>query len=471
MENRDIVINIGEKIKLDISSYTHEGLGVGKINGLNKYGEELINYPIFVFGMLVGETGFVEITKVNKDYALGKCLKTFNETKRKEHIMPICPSYLECGGCNIMHMNYQEQLRFKEEMVKSTLTKIGKLDNVNIEKIVPSKNVLYYRNKVQVPVSSFKDKTFCGFYERSSHRIVPLKSCLIQTETSTNLTILVKNVFNELGVKGYNENTKEGLLKHILIRKNHDESEMMVAGVVKDISFLNDNFKERFKEKILRKFPNVVSIVLSINPSDTNTILGEKSITMFGKGYITDTLCGLKFNISDKSFYQVNHDQTEVLYNTALNCANLSEDDILIDAYCGIGTIGLIAAKKVKHIYGVEIIPEAIANAKENAKINGITNINFEVGKSEIVIPKWIDNGIKPTVLIVDPPRKGCDIKLLSTILESKIDKVLYISCNPATLARDISILSSDYSVGRVIPVDMFPNTNHVETVVCLERK
>lgn len=472
MNNQLKIIEEGRVTKVKFTSYTHEGLGVGKIEGQNNKGEELINFPVFVFGAIVGETALVQITKMMKTFAYGMIYKTYEETISPNRIIPICPSYEECGGCNIMHMNYQEQLAFKTQMLKDTLERLGDIKDIDIKNVIGCKNNLYYRNKVQVPVNRENNKTKIGFYRRDSHIICPLSKCFIQSELSTNLTIHAKNVAVELGVIGYNENTKDGILKHIIIRKNHDESELMVVLVVKDDSFINDNFNKLLSNKIIKKFPNVKSIIVNLNPKDSNTILGNKNITIYGKPYIEDILCDFKFRIGATSFYQVNHDQCEVLYKTALANANLTKEDILIDAYCGIGTIGMIASKYVKEVYSVEIVEEAIKNAKDNAKLNKIDNIHFSCNPAEKQIIKWIDEGLKPTAMVVDPPRKGCDKILLDMIAAANIKKVIYISCDPASLARDLKILMSyNYQINFVQGVDMFPQTSHCETVVCLERK
>ena len=466
------LLEVGKTIRIDITSYTHEGLGVGKINGINNKEEKLENFPFFIFGVMLNERCLVKITKMTKTFGYAEVEKIYYETTNPNRVIPMCESYPKCGGCNIMHMSYNGQKTFKQEMIKSTLEKLGGLTDLVYHPLIGADNPTLYRNKVQVPVNSVFNKTRLGFYERDSHNIVPLTKCYIQSELSTALVIFVKNIFTELGVMGYNEKYDEGILKHILIRKNHDESEFMVIPVVKNLSFLNNDFTDKLISKIINKFKMVKTIVLNVNPKKGNTILGDEQKIIYGKGYITDKLCGLLFNISAKSFYQVNHEQTEKLYNRALELANLTKDDILIDAYCGIGTIGLIASKKVKEVYGVEIINDAVINAKENAKLNNIVNAKFVCNTSEDQIQKWLDEGIKPSIIVVDPPRKGCDETLLNSIIKSKINKVLYISCNPATLARDLRILvDHDYQITDVQGVDLFPQTSHVETVVCLERK
>lgn len=466
-------LKVGTIYKVKFTSYSHEGLAIGKINAIDEEGNKYENFPVFTFFALINEEGLVEITKLYKTYALGTLVRVNASSTSKDRCQPICPMYEKCGGCNIMHMNYKHQLEFKQMMVKDTLSHIGKLDNVMVNKVLgmDNGNGLYYRNKVQVPVSSNSNKTSVGFYQRNSHIVTPLNECFIQTKLSTEIVKFVKNILVSFGLTGYDEKKHTGDIKHIILRRNHDDSNQMVVIVTKNKNFLKPTDLNEFIKKVTMRYPTIVSIIQNVNPLTTNTILGDEVITLYGKNTLSDTLCGLKFNIGPKSFYQVNHEQCEKLYNSAISFANLSSDDIVIDAYCGIGTIGLIASKVVKHVYGVEIVKEAINNAIVNAKLNKITNATFVCNKAETQIVKWMNEGIKPTCIFVDPPRKGCDITLLNTIIEMNINKVVYISCDPATLARDLLILSEFYDIKTVQPVDMFSQTSHVENVVFLQRK
>ena len=465
-------IEKGERFKVTFSGYTHEGLAIARIDGKDRKGNEYTNFPLFVFGALDGEQGFVEITKMSKTYAYATMLRLFDENHSINRNKPICPKYTECGGCNIMHMTYKGQLHFKEQMVKDTLKKLGGFDNLIIEPIegMNSKN-LYYRNKVSVPVGCVKGKTICGFYKRETHDIIPLDECFIQTQYSTEIVKFTKNVLCEFGATGYNEKVDKGDLRHILVRKNHDESEYMIVLIVKRHDFMKKSDLDSAINKIIKRYPKVVSVILNLNDKKGNTILGEKCVTVYGKSTITDTLCGCKFNIGAKSFYQVNHDQCEKLYSIAIEKAKLTKEDVVIDAYCGIGTIGIIASKYVKQVYGVEIVDEAIKNALENAKINKINNIDFVCNKAEEQIVKWMESNLKPNVIFVDPPRKGCDKKFIDTIINMKIKKVVYISCDPATLARDARLLvDAGYQIKFVKPVDLFAHTSHVENIMILEK-
>ena len=461
-------IKIGTKMVMKFISLTHEGLGIAKINGENEFGTKYENFPIFVLGALPNEEGIIEITRLTKTFGYGQIVKMFADKYVKERTTPICKNYPTCGGCNIMHMTYEAQLKFKRNMVIETLEHLGGIKNIQVEPVIPAKKPTCYRNKVQVPFGENNYKTVAGFYKRDTHHIIPLDKCYIQSDISTSLTIFVKNLCNEYGLKGYNEKYHKGDIRHILIKTNTQGELMLVLVVLhQDIPNL-----KQMVQKIINRYPDVKSVILNINRTRGNTTIGDKNIVLYGDPYITDTLCGKTFRIGATSFYQVNHDQTEILYNKAIECANLNKDDVLIDAYCGIGTIGLIAADKVKQVYGVEIVPEAIENAKQNMKLNNIQNAEYVCGKAEEQIVKWMNSNIPATSIVVDPPRKGCDEQLLKTICDMDIRKVVYVSCNPATLARDLKYLvENNYEIQYVQPVDMFPQSSHIETVVYLVRK
>ncbi|CDD22131.1 23S rRNA (Uracil-5-)-methyltransferase RumA [Firmicutes bacterium CAG:313] len=456
------------RFTVECLSLNHEGQGVCKITGI-KDGELFENYPIFVDELLKGERGIIEITKVSKTYGYAKIVTLFKETKSSDHVVPKCLLSKECGGCNLMHMSYDLQLRFKQQMVKETMEKIGKLNDVNVLPTIGMDVPYEYRNKVQVPFRKKGFKTICGFFKRDSHNVVPFSNCLIQPEISSQIINFTRNLCNEYKVTGYNELDNSGLIRHVLVRTNSDLSQIMVVLVLTSRELPNE---ESIVKKLITRYPNIKSIVKNINNVKGNTILGDEVITIYGSDTITDELCGLKFNIGPKSFYQVNHQQTEKLYQKVVELATLKDTDTVIDAYCGIGTIGLIVSKHVKEVYSVEIINEAIKNAKINAKVNKIKNITFVCNKAENQIKLWQKSDIKADVIIVDPPRKGCDKSLLETIDEMRIPKIVYVSCDPATLARDLcSLKEKGYYINNIQPVDMFPQTSNVECVVCLEKR
>lgn len=461
-------IKIGAKFKVECLNFSHEGKGICKIQGL-KEGEMYENFPVFVDYFLPKEKGIIEITKLSKTYGYAKLVTLFKETKSADHIIPMCQTYGVCGGCNLMHLSYRLQLQFKREMVEETIKKIGNIQDVEILPVIGMNQPIAYRNKVQVPFRKKGIKTVCGFFKRDSHEIIPFEKCYIQPDLSTEIIHFVRNILNEFQVVGYNEKNHSGLVRHVLVRTNFNLSEAMVVLVLTSNQLPH---QQDIVNKITKRYACIRSIVININEKPGNTILGKTNITIYGKDTITDKLCGLEFHIGAQSFYQVNSVQTEILYRKVIELAALQKTDILIDAYCGIGTIGLIASKEVKEVYSVEIIPEAIDNAIENARCNQIHNIHFACEKAEVQIDKWLKKGVQANVIIVDPPRKGCDTTLLNTICEKNISRIVYVSCEPSTLARDLKYLvEKGYCISKVQPIDMFPQTSNVECVVCLERR
>ena len=467
-DNPDLVYDKGVKVRLEFSALSHEAHGIAKINGVSRKGLELTNYPIFVPGVLPGEKANVEIVNFKKTFAEGKLLEIKFSNKEKRAV-PICPHYNSCGGCDLMHMTYPAQLEFKRQTVIDTLAHLGGISGVEVDTTIGMDDPNHYRNKVQVPYNYHNNKTICGFYKKNTHQIISLDNCFIQSTLASDIVKFIRNICNELRIKGYIEETHDGTLRHVMIRENKKQDEIMVVLVTKtkNVLGLND-----LVSKLVKRYPNITSVIQNVNEERTNVVLGNTNIVLHGNNAIIDELLGVKFRIGPMSFYQVNSIQTEKLYQTAIDKANLSKDDVLIDAYCGIGTIGLIAAKHVKKVYGVEIVPEAIENANVNKELNNIKNAEFVCAKAEDQIVKWSKSRMKPTVIIVDPPRKGCEESFLETVVNMNIPKMVYVSCNPATLARDLKyMVEHNYEIKTVSPVDMFPNSNHVETVVSLIKK
>lgn len=465
-ELKEINLQKGEKLTVTFIDQTYEGLGVCKVSGniKNTYYE---NFPIFVEDALPSEKGIIEITKINKTFGEAKLLKIFSDTTSINRIRPICENYNQCGGCNIMHMNYSSQLKFKQKVVLDAITRIGQIENIKVEPVIGMKNPLGYRNKVQMPVgTTLNNKAIVGFYKRNSHEVMPISKCYIQDEQSCEIANFVKNLLNEYKISVYNERNQEGLIRNIVVKLSQLTKEIMIILVSTSTELPS---QELIIKKIINRYPMVSSIILNINNQKGSLVLSENNIVLFGKSTIEDELLGKKFDLGATSFFQVNHEQTEKLYQKVLDLGNFKKDDVVIDAYCGIGTISLIVAEKVKHVYGVEIIKEAILNAKNNALKNNIKNVTFEVGSAEEIVTKWakIANAI-----VVDPPRKGLDTSLVKTIVDTKIKKVVYVSCNPSTLARDLKLfVEAKYQILTIQPVDMFPYTSHVETIVLLSHK
>lgn len=444
---------------LDIISVGYEGEGIAKIDG----------YPIFIEGAILGEKVKALIVKVKKNYAYGKLLEVIESSA--ERVEPKCKVYKRCGGCTVQHMNYKKQLDYKFERVKDCISKIGGLDSSLVQYPICMENPERYRNKVQLPVGMVKGELSIGFYAPRSHNIINLDTCLIQDKVADKVTEITRKWMTKYNISAASIDgvfNKNGLIRHIMIRKGFTTNEVMVVLVATKEKVENiDKFIDLIKDNI----EGIKSIILNVNKENTNVILGQECITLWGEDTITDYIDNFKFNISPLSFFQVNPVQTEKLYSKALEYAGLTGEETVFDAYCGTGTITLFLSQKAKKVYGVEIIEPAIINARENARINNIDNAEFFVGKSEEIIPELIEKGIVPEVIVVDPPRKGCDIKLLDSIEKSNPRRVVYVSCDPSTLARDLKILEEKgYKTEKVQPVDMFPHTSHIETVCLLIR-
>ncbi len=440
---------------IDIIDIGINGEGIGKID----------NFTIFVDGALPNETVNIKIIKVKKNYGYGKIIKIIKPSPYR--INPLCENFGKCGGCNLLHLSYDEQLNIKSKFIQTNLKKIAKIENIKVPKAIGMDNPFNYRNKASFPIN-FTDKVNIGFYKPRSHNIINIDNCLIQNSINNIIIQKTKNFIKESNISIYDENTSKGDLRHIVTRIANKTNELLICVVINNNKFL-------YKDLLIKNFkdiPNIDSIVINYNTKNNNVILGDKVETILGKGYIVDYIKDLKFNISPLSFYQVNPIQTEVLYKTALNFCNLTGNEIVFDAYCGIGTISLFLAKKCKKVYGIEIVPDAIKNAIYNAKLNNINNAEFFVGKSEDIIPKLIfENNIYPDVVVVDPPRKGCDKILLDAIIKTSIKKLVYISCDNSTLARDIAYLSNfGFKLDKIQPIDMFCMTTHIECVALITR-
>ena len=445
------MVNVKQIVQLNIIGQNYESLGVAKVDDL----------VVFVEGAITGETVKAKITKVTKSYAVAKLLEVIKPSPNR--IKSLCPYFDLCGGCSLLHMNYEAGLNLKLAAFNETLKKIGKIDYL-ATKIYGMENPFAYRNKIQMPAGTTdKGKLVFGYYQKDSHDVVAIEECLTQSDNVTKVINFVKNVCNELKITSYNEIEKTGEIRHILVRENNN-GELMVVLVTYKEKITNE---EALVSKIVNKFSNVISIVKNINTMHNNVILGSNSICLYGKDEIVDEILGLKFKISHKSFFQINRSQTEKLYSLVLD--NLGSDASnmnVIDAYCGVGSISLCLAKRVKHVYGIEIVEEAIKDAKNNAVLNNITNASFYVGKVEDLIDDFIDKNID--CIIVDPPRKGIEEKVLRSIINANIKKIIYVSCNPATLARDLGILKDYYDIKDISLVDMFCMTNGVEAISCL---
>ncbi|MDT9336832.1 23S rRNA (uracil(1939)-C(5))-methyltransferase RlmD [Clostridium perfringens] len=445
----------------DIISQGYEGEGIAKID--NKY-------PIFIEGALKGEKVKGRIVKVNKNFAYGKLMEVLEASE--ERVNPPCAIYKRCGGCKLQHASYKAQLDFKWDRVKDCVSKIGKLDPSIVKYPLGMENPWRYRNKVQLPIGLINGEVKIGFFAPRSHDIIDMESCLIQDEIGDKVVKLTREWIEKFNIRPYNvdgEYDEKGVVRHIMIRRGFTTNDVMVVLVTNGEKLPH---KEEFVDLMIKNIPGIKSIIQNINSKKTNVILGLESKTLWGEDTISDYIGDFRFNISPLSFFQVNPIQTEVLYGKALEYANLTGNEEVFDAYCGTGTITLFLSQKAKKVYGVEIIPQAIDNAWINAKENKVENVEFFVGESEVVIPDLINKGVKADVVVVDPPRKGCDKKLLDAITNIDAKKIVYVSCDPSTLGRDLQVLEENgYKTLEVQPVDMFPNTAHIENVALLIKK
>ncbi|MCK6207356.1 MULTISPECIES: 23S rRNA (uracil(1939)-C(5))-methyltransferase RlmD [Bacillaceae] len=452
-----VPVQKNDYIDVMFEDLTHDGAGVAKVDG----------YPLFVPNGLPGERAQVKVTKVNKGYGFGRLMEIYEESPHR--VVAPCPIYKECGGCQLQHLSYQGQMLAKKKQVRDVLTRIGKLEDVKVHPVLGMSEPWRYRNKAQVPIGEHEGGLIGGFYQQRSHQIIDMKECLIQQEKNDEVVQTVKEICAKYGVRAYDEGRHKGELRHIMARHGLVTGEVMVVLITRTNELPN---RKKITEEIAASIKGIKSIVHNVNPKKTNVIFGDVTRVIWGEEVIYDYIGDIKFAISARSFYQVNPEQTKVLYEKALEYADLSGEESVIDAYCGIGTISLFLAQKAKKVFGVEIVPEAIEDAKRNAALNGITNAEFAVGEAEKVIPDWYKEGNQADVLVVDPPRKGCDEALLQTILSMKPKKVVYVSCNPATLARDLRILEDGgYKTEEVQPVDMFPQTMHCEAVAKITLK
>ncbi|MDQ0351881.1 23S rRNA (uracil1939-C5)-methyltransferase [Alkalibacillus filiformis] len=444
-------------IDLTFSDLTHEGDGVGKIDG----------YPVFVQYALPGEQAKVKIIKVKKNLAFGKLIELYEESP--DRIEPPCDVFYKCGGCQIQHMTYERQLTMKQKQVQDVMKKIAQMPDVPVHPTIGMDEPWAYRNKVQIPVGKRHGKVITGFYQKRTHNIIDMDTCPVQSESNDKIVREMRAIIDELEIEPYNEETHEGVIRHLVLRTGYHTNEVMVVIVTKTKDLPH---KQELIEKIKELDSNIKGVIHNVNPKQTNVIMGQESKTLWGEDVIIDKIHDLEFAISAHSFYQVNPEQTEKLYDQALKYAQLSGKETVIDAYCGIGSISLFLAKHAKKVYGVEVVPQAVDDAKANAKRNHINNAEFFVGEAEKVMPWWKAQGLNPDVIVVDPPRKGCDEELLQAMIDMQPERIVYVSCNPSTLARDLKILSEGgFETKEIQPVDMFPQSNHIESVAQLVLK
>lgn len=455
-------INKNDEFVINIDDMGADGEGIGHADG----------YALFVKDALIGDIVRVKVIKTKKTYGYAKLLDIVESSPYR--VEAKCSVAKQCGGCQLQHCSYEKQLELKQNKIKNCLERIGKFTNIDkcMEPIMGMENPFYYRNKAQFPVGQNKaGEIITGFYAGRTHCIIDTADCCIQSKVNKEILQKVKDYMKENQVNPYSEVSHQGLVRHILTRVSDTTKEIMVCLIINGEELPHS---EKLVEKLIT-IPGMKSISFNINKEKTNVILGTKVVNIWGENYITDQIQNMKYQISPLSFYQVNSKQTVKLYNTALEYANLQGREIVWDLYCGIGTISLFLAQKAKKVYGVEIVPQAIEDAKRNAALNEIDNVEFFVGAAEDIVPEKYaqkKEEMKADVVVVDPPRKGCDTKLLDTLLEMEPDRIVYVSCDPATLARDLRYLCDrKYELKRVRGCDMFGQSGHVENCCLLEKR
>ena len=444
-----IPVNKNEEYVVDIIDNGFEGEGIAKID----------NFTIFIKGAIKGEKIRILIVKVLSSHAFGKIVEIIEKSDARQEVD--CITYKRCGGCNMRHIKYKETLRIKQMAVQSLVNKSLR-NKIEVKPVIGMDNPYHYRNKAQFPVGINKDKKpVMGVFANRTHDIIEMQKCLIQNPISEEISNFILQFIKENRIPVYDENSRKGLIRHIVIKVGIKTSEIMCVIVINGNKIPNET---DLVNKLLKKFPNIKTIVKNINTKNTNVIMGEKNVNLYGDGFIKDVLGEFTFKISPLSFYQVNPIQAEKLYNIGVESAKITSEDIVFDLYCGIGTISIYMAKHAKKVYGVEIVEQAIQDAVENAKINNISNTEFIAGDTEVVLDDLINKKrIIPDVIMVDPPRCGLDNKSIENILKIKPGRFVYISCNPATLIRDLAEFESVYNINEIQPVDMFPFTSHVE--------
>jgi 23S rRNA (uracil1939-C5)-methyltransferase len=448
-----MLVQPGQHLELTIENISHQGEGVAKHHG----------YTVFVPFAAPGDLVRAQVVSAKKDYARAVIKEILQPGRRVE---PKCRWFQECGGCNLQHLDYDLQLAIKTETVKTTLKRIGGISPDIVKDILPTQ-AWSYRNKLQAPVAMHRGQLTAGLYKSRSHDLVPVMECVIQEDVNNQTARQIANIARETGVTPWVEREQKGSLRHILIRHSQATGQALAALVVSALDFPN---REPFLNKLRETMPDLHSLVLNENPRPTNVILGDREEIIWGPGYITDEIGELTFKISSRSFWQVNPVGAEKIFQKVKEYAQLQGKETVLDIYCGTGSIGLFLADQATRIIGIESNLSAIEDARDNARMNGIDNAEFHGGRAEDLLPQMVQRGLKAEVIVLDPPRKGCEPSLLEAVAQAKPLRIVYVSCNPATLARDLKLLETrGYLAREVQPVDMFPQTSHVEAVILLQ--
>ncbi|QDR81397.1 23S rRNA (uracil(1939)-C(5))-methyltransferase RlmD [Sporomusa termitida] len=447
----------GQSYTIEITGLGHSGEGVGRYQG----------FTVFVPHALPGESVTAVIATVKKTYATGRLVTV--HTPSPHRVPPACTIYNQCGGCQLQHVSYEEQLQRKRQQVVDAVTRIGKLTGVIVHPTLGADTPWHYRNKMQLPVGQQNGRLVVGCYAQGSHNIIDTDNCLIQHQANNDIAGVVREVIGELGIEPYDEHTGRGIIRHVLGRVGTATGEVMVVLVTATDRLPHS---KEIVERLRSRLTGLGSIVQNVNCQRTNVIMGQKTATLWGRATITDKLGEFRFAISARSFFQVNTAQAEVLYEQAVRYAGLTGTETVIDAYCGTGTITLFLARQAARVYGIEIVEPAILDARRNAVNNQVNNVEFIVGDTVDVMPRLFTEGVRPDVIVVDPPRAGCEQQVLETFARMEPSRIVYVSCNPASLARDLAVLDGlGYETREIQPVDLFPMTFHVECCIWLKRK
>lgn len=446
-----------EIVTVEIVDLTHEGAGVAKVDGL----------VFFVENALPGEVIRMRVLKVNKKIGYGKVEEYLEKSPHRNEELDL--AYLRSGIADLGHLAYPEQLKFKAKQVKDSLYKMAGITDIEVPLTLGMDHPVHYRNKAQVPVRRVNGQVETGFFRKNSHDLMPIEDFYIQDPVIDQVVLALRDLIRRFDLKPYDEKEQSGLIRNLVVRRGHHSGQIMVILVTTRPKVFR---VDQLIEQLIKQFPAIKSVMQNINDQNTNAIFGKEWRTLYGQDYITDQMLGNSFQISGPAFYQVNTEMAEKLYQTAIDFAKLKEEDVVIDAYSGIGTIGLSVAKHVKKVYGVEVIPEAVENSQKNAALNNITNAHYVCDTAENAMKNWLKEAVQPTVILVDPPRKGLTESFIKASAQTGADRIAYISCNVATMARDIKLYQElGYELKKVQPVDLFPQTHHVECVSLLVKR
>ena len=446
-----------EIVTVEIVDLTHEGAGVAKVDGL----------VFFVENALPGEVIRMRVLKVNKKIGYGKVEEYLEKSPHRNEELDL--AYLRSGIADLGHLDYSEQLKFKAKQVKDSLYKMAGISDIEVPLTLGMDHPVQYRNKAQVPVRRVNGQVETGFFRKNSHDLMPIEDFYIQDPVIDQVVLVLRDLIRRFDLKPYDEKEQSGLIRNLVVRRGHHSGEIMVILVTTRPKVFR---VDQLIEQLIKQFPAIKSVMQNINDQNTNAIFGKEWRLLYGQDYITDQMLGNSFQISGPAFYQVNTEMAEKLYQTAIDFADLRAEDVVIDAYSGIGTIGLSVAKHVKEVYGVEVIPEAVENSQKNASLNGISNAHYVCDTAENAMKNWLKEGIQPTAILVDPPRKGLTESFIKASAQTGADRIAYISCNVATMARDIKLYQElGYELKKVQPVDLFPQTHHVECVSLLVKR